>query len=206
MMYGMPRVSPAHLAARRDHIMEAATRCFARNGFHATSMQDVIAEAGMSVGAVYRYFKSKEQLRWAIAESNVSEMAIALDELVRHEPALPLPEVMEKAIDVVEPRLVKYGAANIALQVWAEAVRDPELAEFVKAAMTRLRDGFVTLVERARDAGHLAPDVDAGAVGLALFSIMPGYVVQRLMTGQPDRDTMHAGIRAVLANQLTPRP
>ncbi|HEY9407971.1 MAG TPA: helix-turn-helix domain-containing protein, partial [Jiangellaceae bacterium] len=52
----MPRVSEAHLAARRDQILQAAWTCFARDGFHATSMQDVFAEAGLSAGAVYRYF------------------------------------------------------------------------------------------------------------------------------------------------------
>ena len=63
----MPRVSEAHLAARRQQILDAARVCFTRNGFHATSMQDVIAEAGLSVGAVYRYFRSKEELVAAIA-------------------------------------------------------------------------------------------------------------------------------------------
>jgi len=50
----MPRVSEAHLAARRQQILDAAQIRFIRNGFHQTSMQDVIAEAGLSVGAVSR--------------------------------------------------------------------------------------------------------------------------------------------------------
>jgi AcrR family transcriptional regulator len=201
MLWGMPRVSEAHLAARRDQILEAATRCFARSGFHATSMQDVIGEAGLSVGAVYRYFRSKEELRRAIAEHNVFAMAGALDEIVQQEPALPLPQAMARALDVVEPRLGRYGFANIALQVWAEAVRDPELGDFVTAALTRLRGGFITLAERARDAGHLSADVDAVGLGTALFSIMPGYVVQRVITGRPDRDTMGAAVNTLLTTR-----
>ena len=62
-MRAMPRVSDEHLAARRQQILDAARACFLRNGFHATSMQDVIGEAGLSVGAVYRYFKSKNEHR-----------------------------------------------------------------------------------------------------------------------------------------------
>src|SRR5262249_59255610 len=58
----VPRVSEAHLAARRQQILDAARACFLRNGFHATSIQDVIAEGGLSVGAVYRYFKSKNDI------------------------------------------------------------------------------------------------------------------------------------------------
>ena len=49
-MYAMPRVSEDHLLARRQQILDAARVCFLRDGFHNTSMQDVIAEAGLSVG------------------------------------------------------------------------------------------------------------------------------------------------------------
>jgi len=59
----MPRVSATH----RQQILDAAQACFRRNGFHMTSMQDVIAEAGLSVGAVYRDFKGKNEIVEAIA-------------------------------------------------------------------------------------------------------------------------------------------
>nr|BFE67761.1 hypothetical protein GCM10020092_010620 [Actinoplanes digitatis] len=59
-MCGVPRVSEDHLTARREQILAAARLCFLRNGLHNTSMQDLIQEAGLSVGAVYRYFKSKK--------------------------------------------------------------------------------------------------------------------------------------------------
>jgi len=62
----MPRVSEDHLTARREQILAAARRCFLRKGVHNTSMQDLIGEAGMSVGAVYRYFRSKDEIINAI--------------------------------------------------------------------------------------------------------------------------------------------
>ena len=58
----MPRVSDEYLEQRRRQILDAAQRCFARKGFHETSMQDVFRESGLSAGAVYRYFKSKNEL------------------------------------------------------------------------------------------------------------------------------------------------
>ena len=72
-MWGVPRVSADHLTARREQILAAARACFLRNGLHTTSMQDLIREAGLSVGAVYRYFKSKNEIINAIAET-VAEM------------------------------------------------------------------------------------------------------------------------------------
>jgi AcrR family transcriptional regulator len=200
-MWDMPRVSEAHLAARREQIVEAATRCFARNGFHATSMQDVIAEAGLSVGAVYRYFKGKDDLRRAIAEQHVAGIGGAVEALARHDPALTLAEAMERVLDIVEPRLGPDGPAKIALQVWAESLRDPDLAVFVKDSYGRMRRAFQNLARRAGEAGHLPPGTDTDALGIALFGLLPGYVVQRVLTGEPDRATMAAGIRALLATR-----
>ena len=58
----MPRVSEAYERARRHQILDAAAKCFSRGGFSATSMPEIAAEAGLSVGALYRYFSSKEDL------------------------------------------------------------------------------------------------------------------------------------------------
>ena len=67
----MPRLSEQTRAQRRQHILSSAWTCFSRDGFHATSMDQVIAETGMSSSAVYRYFDSKEELIRASAEEAV---------------------------------------------------------------------------------------------------------------------------------------
>ena len=58
----MPKVTDAHLEARRQQILDAASACFARQGFHQTTMQDICRKAELSPGAVYRYFASKEDI------------------------------------------------------------------------------------------------------------------------------------------------
>ncbi len=63
----MPRITDAHRAENRALIVSAAGRCFARDGFHQTSMPDVAVEAGVSVGAPYRYFASKDEIILEIA-------------------------------------------------------------------------------------------------------------------------------------------
>jgi AcrR family transcriptional regulator len=194
----MPRVSEAHLAARRDQIIEAATRCFARNGFHATSMQDVIREAGLSVGAVYRYFDSKGELRRAIAEQAVGTVSAELATLAAHDPPLPLAEVMTRVLELVEPRLGPEGEARIAIAAWAEALHNAELAEFVRGVMWTFRGQFTTLAHRARTAGELPAGADPEAVASVLVALLPGYMVQRVLSGGPDRATFAAGITALL--------
>ena len=64
----MPRVDDQYLESRRREIVDAAMTCFSREGFHRTTMQDIVRETGLSAGAIYRYFKSKEDIVAAIAE------------------------------------------------------------------------------------------------------------------------------------------
>src|ERR1700759_1025601 len=63
----VPRISAERRQANRAQIVAAARRCFSRQGFHQTSMPDIAAEAGVSVGAPYRYFSSKEEIILEIA-------------------------------------------------------------------------------------------------------------------------------------------
>src|ERR687892_1283375 len=74
----MPKVTEEHLAARRRQILDAALVCFSRRGFHQTSMQAIFEESGLSPGAVYRYFKSKEEIVEAIATETLSGFAVAM--------------------------------------------------------------------------------------------------------------------------------
>src|SRR6201999_503676 len=70
----MPRLSEQTLAQLRLHILTSAWTCFSRDGFHATSMDQVIAATGMSSSAVYRYFGIKEEIIRASAEEGVSRV------------------------------------------------------------------------------------------------------------------------------------
>ena len=82
----MPKVSQQYRDARRDQILSAARRCFLRDGFHATSMQDLFAEAGLSSGAVYRYFASKDDVIIAIAEENMRDVVEMIHGVATQQP------------------------------------------------------------------------------------------------------------------------
>jgi AcrR family transcriptional regulator len=195
----MPRVSEDHLTARREQILEAARVCFLRNGLHNTSMQDLIREAGLSVGAVYRYFKSKNEIISAIAESVAGPLTAYLEELSRREPRVPIGEAMSLVLDLVDFQIGPNGNFPIALQVWAEATRDPAIAEIVRHRYDDMRSTFAMMARRAVEAGELPPDADVEAVGAALFGMIPGFALQRLLVGYPDKETYLRGIRTLLS-------
>jgi AcrR family transcriptional regulator len=194
----MPRVSDAHRAARRRQILDAARICFTRNGFHATSMQDVIAGAGLSVGAVYRYFKSKDDLVIVIAQEIVGSITERLAQVGAVEPALPLVEALRRMLAAVEPDLEPDGGFRFAMQVWAESLRNPTLATLVEQIYSGIRQSFVTLARRAVTAGELPADTDVEAAGSALFSLIPGYELQRVLLGRPDPETYLVGASSLL--------
>lgn len=194
----MPRVSEAHLAARREQIIEAATRCFLRNGFHQTSMQDVIKEAGLSVGAFYRYFDSKAALITAIASEKISVVRETADSLLRREPAPPLLTVLDDLLRQIDVNLTDEGTIRIAVQVWGEAVHDPELAAFVSDVYARIRLSATDLARRAQETGELPAGVDATAIGSAIFGLIQGYILQRVLVGRVDREMYLTGVGALL--------
>src|SRR5689334_6488552 len=198
----MPRVSEQHLAARRQQIVDAAATCFVRDGFHGTSMQDVIREADLSVGAFYRYFRSKTELIRAIAEEVVSELVADFDALAAAEPVPPLVELIRAGLQTADKRIDGDQRAKIAVQVWGEAVRDPELADLVAGIYRQIRARFTVIARRARDAGQLDASTDPEATGSVLFGLLQGYLLQRLLIGHLDTDAYIAGVEAL----LTARP
>ncbi len=153
-MRGVPRVSAAHLAARRQQILDAARVCFLRDGFHNTSMQDVIREAGLSVGAVYRYFPSKNDIITALAEQVIGQVVTVFDELAEADPPPPLATTMQVAVDIVTSQTGPDGTLRLALQIWSEALRDPVLAEFVDKVYRRLRHTLVRIARAAQTHGR----------------------------------------------------
>jgi len=198
-MCGVPRVSADHLTARREQILVAARACFLRNGLHTTSMQDLIQEAGLSVGAVYRYFKSKNDIISAIAEQVAGGLLVVLNELVEKD--LPLLDAMGQVLDVLDVQVGPDGNFPLAVQIWAESTLDPAIGEIVRARYTGMRGAFGRLTEGAVARGELPPDTDTTAVSTVLFGMMPGYALQRMLVGFPDKEIYLAGIRAL----LTPR-
>ncbi len=192
----VPRVSEDHLTARREQILAAARTCFLTKGLHNTSMQDLIQEAGMSVGAVYRYFKSKNEIIAAIAATVVGGIQQHIDTVAGRR--LPLADSLELVLVEIERQLGPGGYLPIALQVWAEATLDPTIGDIVREVYVGLRSSVRMLVVHAVDSGELPAGTDVDAVAAAFYSLIPGYALQRMLTGSPDRETYLAGVRALL--------
>ena len=199
----MPRVSEQYRADRRAEILAAAARLFAANGFHATSMADIIGEAGLSAGAVYRYFPSKEDLVAAVAETALSAADEVFAELLADNAAPSPAHAVSVLIEAISTRLMKepetgVDFTRIGVQVWAEALRSPALAERADTVYLRLRGHCAEVARRRQQAGLLPADTDPNHVGAAMLGLVQGFVLQHLLISGTTPAAYTAGLNALL--------
>jgi AcrR family transcriptional regulator len=200
----MPRVSPEYRANRRAEIVSAAATRFAQDGFHATSMADVISASGLSAGAVYRYFKSKEEIIAAVAET-VLETADAVFAELLADGATPSPaEAITHMVNAIAVQAQRDDAstdvARVAVQVWSEALRSPVIGERASMAYGRMREHCAEVACRWQAAGHLPADADPADVGAAMLGLAQGFVLQRLILRGTTASDYLAGMRVLLSS------
>ncbi len=166
----MTIVDPAQTRAeaRRDQILQAAGSCFAREGFHGTSMARIARVSGMSPGHIYHFFESKEAIIAALVQLQL-ERSI---EMVRQlESADDLFQAMIDRVEVGLNEKTDLDQAALELEILAEAARNPAVAAIVRAADAVKRERLTGLHAAARRAQGLAAADDAAAVEviMALF-------------------------------------
>jgi AcrR family transcriptional regulator len=185
----MPKVTEEHRLARQDEIIEAALRAFRHKGFQATSMAEIIAESGLSAGAIYGYFPSKAEIVQAVATRIVGARIIDLGNLAALDP-MPEPAVMIRAI--LQGLVDSVGLPTILLQVWGEAVTDTRMRELCVGIFTRLRDAITLYLALWQQSAHGLAETDAQRVAreqAPLFiSVVNGFVVQESLVPGFDRD------------------
>ncbi|CPR11483.1 transcriptional regulator [Mycobacterium bohemicum DSM 44277] len=194
----MPKVTPEYRAERRAHIMAAARRCFIRNGFHAASMHDLVEEAGMSSGAVYRYFPSKDAVIEAIAADNLEQVVAVIGQSI-DDGASPQTAIAT-VLDFVTHRHGEDGFAAIAVLVWSEALRNPTLA-------THLRHAIATAFAKLSAEAHhpSAGQLDPTALADLLLCVLPGYLMRLALGGHTAVENIPSAIEKVL-NLPEPAP
>lgn len=195
----MPRNTPEQAQARRDEITRAAWRCFTRDGFHATSMDDVIREASLSAGAVYRYFPGKSALVTGAVSSAFASARGVFDELLAH-PELGPADAVQRVVERIEQVSSRdgYDLGRLAVSAWGEALRDPVLGDLARQVYGHVRGSFATLARRWQEAGTLDPGTDPAELAQALFSLVPGFLLQRALLGDVEPEAYARGVAGLV--------
>ena len=180
----MPKVKPETLAARREQILQAAETCFARQGFHQTTIQDVIRESGLSAGCIYSYFASKEELIQAIGEDRHTRDRALL--AVKDKETDPLESLRTIARAFLGDLQKEQGlrTRRVALQLWAEALRDDVIREQVTSGIRKPIAIIVRLLRHGQRLGVINGTINPQTIARTMVSMFQGIVLQRLW-GEP---------------------
>src|ERR1700741_597126 len=202
----MTRLSEQTRAQPRQHILASAWTCFSRDGFHATSMDQVVAETGMSSSAVYRYFDSKEEILRASAEEGVARVRGIFGALLDRAPVPTPAETLSLIVAELRSRTNNpdYDMTRLALQTWAEALRDPVLHKRARTLYLQTLDHIAELAGRWRDKGYIPPNSDTNAVAASLFSLMHGLIVMHPLVDDVPSDALRNGLSLLGAAVVGP--
>ena len=174
----MPKISELRRESRREHILEAALACFSDNGFHQTGMADIVRRSGMSHGAVYVYFSSKDDIIEALADDRHQNEAIL--NTVVHQAKDPIEGL--HALFRVYAGWLTDPAGNprrrVSVNGWAEALRSKRVHDRVVEGIHVPRSMIVRLVERAQRMQLISGDLSADAIARSFIALFQGFILQ----------------------------
>ncbi|MEU8977284.1 TetR/AcrR family transcriptional regulator [Streptomyces sp. NPDC048309] len=195
----MPRLSEERREERRRHVLTSAWSCFSRNGFHATTMDDVIAATGMSSSAVYRYFRSKDELIDAAADEALTLLRDLFGRLLEQQPTPSPSEVLAAMVAEIGERAAqpRYDLTRIAIQAWGEALRRPDLEERTRSFYRDVQRIVAELASRWRAEGRVPPEADPDEIATLLVTLMPGLLVGRHLVAPVTAEHLIGGLAAL---------
>ena len=197
----MPKITEKQRDARREQILTAAWKCFHSRGIHATSMEQIIREAGLSAGAVYLYFKSKEEL---ILSAIAAQMTAVRDEVLplleKDQPETPAEFIQEVTESIARfTSRMGFDLNAVILMCWSEAQTNPKVKSLVRDYQKGYRKFLSKLIERWQKKGHIEAKADPDDIAKALLSFLLGFIAQSALIGDVKPRSLTRGINALMA-------
>lgn len=186
---------------QRQRIMDAAKACFVRSGFQGASMQQICAEAGMSPGALYRYFPSKEAIVEAICEADRQQDTECFISMLEN------PSVVDGLVGaaVAHMRHVhESGNARLFSEIRAESMRNEAILETCNRCKGPVFELIARQLQGAIERGEIAPAVDLNTLLAAIKAIGEGLALNDLPALGVTFDKLEAVVRAMVVGMLRP--
>src|SRR5438046_738906 len=166
---------------RRTQILDAALICFAKRGFHQASMHDISAEAGISVGLIYRYFENKDAVISAMADRHKKEIHEVLQRAQQAPTLLESLEILFTAHCCEDaPQLVSAFVVDL----YAESSRNPRVADLVRDVLQTAMNGVTDLIARWPEAESGAQGLKPHAMAELIFAVSRGMLMRDVLQPQ----------------------
>lgn len=196
----MPKLKPETHSLRRARILDAAEACFARQGFHRCTMQDICKGAGISAGALYVYFRSKEELIAGICERDRAKLAGELAFLAEAPDLVAALGQLARHYAVEEPPHKRL----LVIEMGLESTRNPAIAAIFNATDKFCIDSFASLFERARAEGRIAPTLDSATLAQVIATMGDGIFWRRAIDPTQDPGPVIAALLGLVSTLLNP--
>jgi TetR/AcrR family transcriptional regulator, repressor for uid operon len=196
----MPKLKPDIQRARREHILDAAEQCFGRAGFHRTTMHDICREAGVSPGALYVYFDSKEALIAGICERDRQEFAERLDTLAAAPDFLEALRALGEQYFLEEPA----GSHRMCIEIGLESTRNPRIGEIFQRIDRYVAEGFEKLFAKLQAEGRIAPALDIPTTAKAFMVVADGMFWRRAVDPAFDPAKVMPAVLQLIGALLNP--
>jgi AcrR family transcriptional regulator len=161
---------------RKSQILDAAASVFARLGFSQARMDDIAAEAGLSKGALYLYYKSKDAIIFAIlrmffahALHNLGGLRGSSDPVA--DQLLALMRYVARETERMAP------LRPVAFEFYAIAARHAGVRDYFKDYFARFRDILAAIIQQGVDRGEFRPTVDAQTAAITVSSLLEGLAL-----------------------------
>jgi AcrR family transcriptional regulator len=198
----MPKLKPDVQRARREHILDAAQQCFARNGFHRTSIHDICKAASVSPGALYVYFDSKEALIAGISERDRAEFAERLATLATAPDFLEALRALGEQYFLEEP----VDTHRMCIDIGLESTRNPRVGEIHQRFDRFILESFEALFRKLQDEGRIAPVLDVATVAKTFMVISDGMFWRRAVDPTFDPRAVMPAVLLLISELLKPVP
>ena len=163
----MRKVDPVRHEEKREEILAAAERCFARSGFHRATIAQICDEAGISPGHLYHYFASKEAIIGAIASAGLEYTKARFAEVGEdQDPIRTLVSEFERL------KALNKTKSGVLIDVLAEAARNPAIGKILQDTSEDMRKLLAEFLRRGQAHGQIDPALDADMASALLIGMI----------------------------------
>lgn len=192
-----PRVTDQYKTEVKEKIVQAAITTFSKYGYDKTRMDDIAKSANLGKGTLYLYFKSKEELFYAISENSIKELKEQLSKLFSKKEDLV--HDAEKFYD--QYRNLIHDSEKVSFEMIAESSRNPKLRKALYEQRMKVYDIVIDYLRRQIEKGFFRKDMDVNAIASGLVALYDGLTISKLLgiSEHYNKKTWTQTIRAIFS-------
>jgi AcrR family transcriptional regulator len=196
----MRKVDPVKHEEKRREILEAAERCFVRDGFHGATTSRICAEANISAGHLYHYFESKEAIVAGMAEIRLEQATARFEHMMKSS------DPIGTLIAEIKGARTHKDAADQALQldVMAEARRNPAMAKIVQESVLKGRALMAAVLREGQERGQVDSSLDPESTAAVLIGVVEAFRLMAIRDPKLDMKKSSELVKTMILRFLTP--